>query len=53
MIGTSQRGPVQRSVFCCVWRIVLPRSPRELAQAKMAGAVYERQLTPALLPSGR
>ncbi|CAI9566799.1 unnamed protein product, partial [Staurois parvus] len=45
MIGTSHRGPVQRSVFCCV----LPGS----AQAKMAGAVYERQPAPALLPSGR
>ncbi|CAI9607047.1 unnamed protein product, partial [Staurois parvus] len=43
MIGTSHRGPVQRSVF----------APREHAQAKMADAVYEWQPAPALLLSGR
>ncbi|CAI9608007.1 unnamed protein product, partial [Staurois parvus] len=44
MIGTSHRGPVQRSV------IVVPRAPRKRAQAKMMGAVYERQSTLALQP---
>ncbi|CAI9560716.1 unnamed protein product, partial [Staurois parvus] len=47
MIGTSHRGAVQRSVFCCVLRIAVP-----CAQSKMAGAIYERQPTPALPPSG-
>ncbi|CAI9591374.1 unnamed protein product, partial [Staurois parvus] len=41
MIGTSRRGPVQRSV------------PRERAPIKMSGAIYERQPAPALPPSGR
>ncbi|CAI9531974.1 unnamed protein product, partial [Staurois parvus] len=35
------------------WPIKVPYgAPRELAQSKMAGAVYERQPVPALLPSG-
>ncbi|CAI9574919.1 unnamed protein product, partial [Staurois parvus] len=41
------RGPVQRSVFRCVWRI-----HRERAQAVNAGAVYKWQPSSALLPSG-
>ncbi|CAI9603828.1 unnamed protein product, partial [Staurois parvus] len=43
MIGTSHRGPVQRSVFRSV--------RRERAQAVNAGAMYVRKPAPALLPS--
>ncbi|CAI9596944.1 unnamed protein product [Staurois parvus] len=44
MIGTSHRGPVQRSVFCCVlWTqrspIAVPCTPRERPQAMDAGGV--------------
>ncbi|CAI9573542.1 unnamed protein product, partial [Staurois parvus] len=31
----------------------VPSAPRERTQSKMAGAVYERQLSPALPPSSR
>ncbi|CAI9600834.1 unnamed protein product, partial [Staurois parvus] len=41
MIGTSPRGPVQRS-----------QSKMESAQSKMVGVVYERQPAPALPSSG-
>ncbi|CAI9547072.1 unnamed protein product, partial [Staurois parvus] len=43
MIGTSHRGP----------HITVPRAPRERAQSKMAGAVYEQQPAPGLPPSCR
>ncbi|CAI9608723.1 unnamed protein product, partial [Staurois parvus] len=55
MIGTSYRGPVQRSVFRCVLRT--ERAPNRGA-ARSQGArtgckcVYERQPASALLPSG-
>ncbi|CAI9592154.1 unnamed protein product [Staurois parvus] len=45
MIGTSHRGPIQRSVFGCVWR--------STHWLKKKGAVCERQTAPALFPSGR
>ncbi|CAI9593127.1 unnamed protein product, partial [Staurois parvus] len=52
LIGTSHRGPVQRSVFHCVGghsghQIAVLHAPRERTQSKMSGAVY------ALPPSGR
>ncbi|CAI9546971.1 unnamed protein product, partial [Staurois parvus] len=58
MIGTSYRGPVQRSVSGghsghSGHRIAVPRAPRECAQAVNVEAVYKRPPAPALLPSGR
>ncbi|CAI9588308.1 unnamed protein product, partial [Staurois parvus] len=44
MIGTSHRGPIRRSVFGH-W---IART-----QSKIKSAVYERQPTPGLPPSGR
>ncbi|CAI9614382.1 unnamed protein product, partial [Staurois parvus] len=58
MIGTSQRGPVRRSVFHCVWRtqrhwIAVLHAPRKHAQAGCGEAVYKRPPDPALPLSGR
>ncbi|CAI9547243.1 unnamed protein product, partial [Staurois parvus] len=55
MIGTSHRGPIQRSVFSghSGHQIAVLRALRERAQAVNAEAVYEQQPAPALLPSGR
>ncbi|CAI9595891.1 unnamed protein product, partial [Staurois parvus] len=52
MIGTSHRGPVQRSVSGghSGHRIMVLSAPRECAQPENVGAIYERQPAPALLP---